>query len=176
MNTTINKILYNIADIKISECQFLHPFYKDIYVSFKQTGIEEHITKHLSKVDFDVEVSIDDIVRLYEFIIRKQEQRMLQTQIKHMNLRMYEKVFKEEALSVHERPLIVNVNDVPQGLFPFVEMSYLLPEFVEDVDYCNIDSGRWIYTIGKHKQTDLIFASHDNRFYDQSDYICLFLR
>lgn len=176
------EILDKIIDIRITECLFLHPFYKDTYVSFKEKSSSptnmngNTVIKHISKIDYNNEVSHNDLVRLFEFIVRQQEDRMKISMIKHMNLRMYEKVFNGEAISVHDFQQIVHVQDVPKGLFPYVEMAYQLIEFNKNVDYCNVETGQWIQTIGRHYKTGLIFASHDNRFYDNPDYICLYLR
>ena len=88
---------------------------------------------------------------------------------------MKEKVASGEAISVHDRPLMQCYNDAPDD-FPTVDHAYLLEEFVVGIDYCNTVEGRWIWSIGESKATGRIYAAHDNRFYDHSKYICLFLR
>ena len=53
---------------------------------------------------------------------------------------------------------------------------YILKRFVEDMDYCDLMTGEWIWSIGKHLTTGEILASTDTEFYMHPDYVCLFLR
>jgi hypothetical protein len=80
--------------------------------------------------------------------------------------RMREKVEKGEARDVNAIGA-----KVKEGLF-------LLSGFTEneDVDYCDLPSQAWIWSIGRHKKSREIFASIGTEFYDNPDYDCLWLR
>lgn len=54
--------------------------------------------------------------------------------------------------------------------------SFLLPIFMDDVDYCVANTDEWIWSIGKHKLSGRIFAAKDARFYQNPNYDCLWLR
>jgi len=54
--------------------------------------------------------------------------------------------------------------------------SYVLDEFVEDQDYCDLTRERWIWSIGKHKVSGQILASTDVVYKDNSQYDLLWLR
>lgn len=45
-----------------------------------------------------------------------------------------------------------------------------------DVDYCNAATEEWVWSIGYHRETKTIYASHDVYFYDQPGFDCLWLR
>lgn len=80
--------------------------------------------------------------------------------------RMREKVEKGEAKDVNAIGA-----KVKEGLF-------LLSGFTEneDVDYCDLSSQAWIWSIGRHKKSRDIFASIGTEFYDNPEYDCLWLR
>lgn len=54
--------------------------------------------------------------------------------------------------------------------------DYILPEFVEDVDYCNARTEQWIWSIGRELATGEIHAAHSAKFYQNPAYLCLWLR
>jgi len=53
---------------------------------------------------------------------------------------------------------------------------YRLRSFTEGVDYCDLTTGRWIWSIGRHKATGEICASIDTRFYGNDEWECVWLR
>lgn len=54
--------------------------------------------------------------------------------------------------------------------------DYILPDFVDDVDYADAVHEFWIGSIGKHLKTGEIRASTSNKFYQNPEYECLWLR
>lgn len=54
--------------------------------------------------------------------------------------------------------------------------DYILKEFVENKDYCNAKTEQWMWSIGKHLETGVIYASYRTVYYQHKDYECLFLR
>ena len=48
--------------------------------------------------------------------------------------------------------------------------------FHEDVDYCDAEREEWIWSIGKHNKTGEYHAATDTRFYQHTQYECVFLR
>lgn len=62
--------------------------------------------------------------------------------------------------------------------------SYIVPESVASIsdirdgglDFCNKQTERWIWSIGRNNQTNQVLASEDTRFYQNGDYECLWLR
>ena len=55
---------------------------------------------------------------------------------------------------------------------------YLLPSplWIEGMDYCNASTEVWIWSIGRHRKTGKILASHGTNFYSHPSYECLWLR
>lgn len=53
---------------------------------------------------------------------------------------------------------------------------YVLPEFVEDVDYCDAEEEAWIWSIGRELATGQIIASRQPDLYQNQLFECLFLR
>ena len=51
-----------------------------------------------------------------------------------------------------------------------------LEEFVERKDYCDSETEQWIWSIGEHKEDEVIHAAFNTRFYRNSDYECVWLR
>lgn len=80
------------------------------------------------------------------------------------NLRMKEKLEIGTCLDVRE----IGVT--------YDEMVFELSEFEEDVDYADAKTERWVWSIGKRKSDGKIFASLDTRFYQNDDFVCLWLR
>lgn len=76
---------------------------------------------------------------------------------------MREKVSKYEAIDISDKP-------------KNKDGDYILNTFIEDKDYCDIKEEFWIWSIGEHIITGEILASTSNKFYQNPDYNCLFLR
>jgi hypothetical protein len=55
-------------------------------------------------------------------------------------------------------------------------LIFELEDFIEDVDYCDKETERWIWSIGRRNADGKIFASIDTRFYQNPEYECLWLR
>lgn len=53
---------------------------------------------------------------------------------------------------------------------------YRIRGFTDDVDYFVRSTEAWIWSIGRRRLDDAIFAATDARFYQDPDYECLFLR
>lgn len=53
---------------------------------------------------------------------------------------------------------------------------FLLHTFIENKDYCDWKRQQWIWSIGRDKQGNAIFASYDDRYYLNPQYECLWLR
>jgi hypothetical protein len=70
------EILKRISEIRQTEYEFKTPFWKNCFVAFKHKYTEENITVHISILRFDLEVHETDLLRLLEFLIRQQENRM----------------------------------------------------------------------------------------------------
>jgi hypothetical protein len=81
-----------------------------------------------------------------------------------MNLSMREKVKRLEAINVR----IIGV-EIDAGLF---RLSF----FDHNADYCDLETGTWIWSIGRHNASGDIIASTDDRFFADPDYDCLWLR
>lgn len=79
------------------------------------------------------------------------------------NLRMHEKLAQDKVIDVSKRPL----NE---------DGDYILDEVADGLDYCNAETEQWIWSIGQHKDTGQILASHTAKFYQNPDYTCLWLR
>lgn len=56
------------------------------------------------------------------------------------------------------------------------EGDYILPEFIEEKDYCDSKLESWIWSIGRNYKTGLILASTNTKFYMNNEFECLFLR
>jgi hypothetical protein len=54
--------------------------------------------------------------------------------------------------------------------------DYLLPRFVEDMDYCDTRREVWIWSIGRNLSDGRIVASTDTKYYLNPLWECLFLR
>jgi hypothetical protein len=81
-----------------------------------------------------------------------------------LNRRMEEKLDKNECLDVRK----IGVQIGP-GVFR-------LNEFVEGVDYADVQNEAWIWSIGRDKKTGEIRASTSSGYYLNPDYECLWLR
>lgn len=82
-----------------------------------------------------------------------------------LNIRMEEMLAKGECLDVGElgRP-----NEDAS--------EYVLDGYVDNRDYCERQTERWIWSIGKSHATGEIRAAFDARFYENPEYECLWLR
>jgi hypothetical protein len=81
-----------------------------------------------------------------------------------MSRSMREKVHSLEAINVR----VVGV-EVDPGVF---RLSF----FDQTADYCDLGTGMWIWSIGRHNASGEILASVDDRFFTDPDYDCLWLR
>ncbi len=79
------------------------------------------------------------------------------------NLRMREKIANGEAIDLSKN------QQTPEGY-------YILDDFEDGSDYCNLETESWIWSIGRHLVTGQILAAHNTVFYQNPDYECLFLR
>lgn len=48
--------------------------------------------------------------------------------------------------------------------------------YVEGKDYCNARMERWIWSIGIHRETGKVWASHQSNKYRNPAFICIWLR
>lgn len=89
-----------------------------------------------------------------------------------INKAMERKLDSGEALNVREEgtPLLTCPDTVG---FP---CHFQLRRFVEGKDYCDRESERWIWSIGRERSTGVIIASTIADMYQNADYECLFLR
>lgn len=53
---------------------------------------------------------------------------------------------------------------------------FVLNSFASGVDYADVKTERWIWSIGEEKGTGVIRAATDGRFYQNDQYECLWLR
>jgi len=70
----------------------------------------------------------------------------------------------------------IDVTKIGKEIFPGM---YRLGKYLEGgygFDYCDPNTGIWIYSIGINKRTGNIFASADTDFYMNPDYECVWLR
>jgi hypothetical protein len=68
---------------------------------------------------------------------------------------------------------LVNVRAVGKEIEPGV---YELRGYVEDMDYADLETEAWIWSIGRSKSDGKIFAAIDTRFYLNDGFECLWLR
>jgi hypothetical protein len=54
--------------------------------------------------------------------------------------------------------------------------AYILPSFIEGVDYCDRKTEEWIWSIGRRKSDGVILASKRDEFYQNDNFECLWLR
>lgn len=81
------------------------------------------------------------------------------------NLKMQEMIDAGECVDVRK----VGV-EIEPGIFK-------LPQFFEGVDYADSKTERWIWSIGRARNTGEIFASYGTEFYGhEEEYECLWLR
>jgi hypothetical protein len=85
-----------------------------------------------------------------------------------INLAMKRKLEAGEALDV--RRMMTQVEPAGGALV------FRLTGFVEGVDYCDAETERWIWSIGRSLLTGSILASTDTRFYQHPEFDCLWLR
>lgn len=45
-----------------------------------------------------------------------------------------------------------------------------------ELDFCDLGSGRWIWSIGQREADGRVFAAFDARFYQRAGFVCLWLR
>lgn len=177
----LQQILHRIIRITDEEKGFMFPYWHKIFVSYTDKNTGEDQRKVISQIDFEADVAENELVSNLEFMIREQEARKSQYLVIHSNMKMMDDVFNGLAIDLNFHNRVLNILDVPigSGLFPTVEGCYKLNESEVDDDklYCNCYDGEWIWTIGQHKKTGLIFAAHDNRFfYYKDNFNCLYYR
>ena len=80
------------------------------------------------------------------------------------NLAMLDRLNKGIALSV-----LVEGRKIDDSM-------YELKRFIENKDYCDPKSERWVWSVGQRFSDNKIFAATDARFYENPNYSCLFLR
>lgn len=86
------------------------------------------------------------------------------------NMRMHEKLQSGDCLDVRS---IGEPTDDPA--------VFKLRYYEAGFDYCDAETERWIWSIGRRRRTlenlsDETFAATDARFYQNPDYECLWLR
>jgi len=59
--------------------------------------------------------------------------------------------------------------------YPRYGGAYILPQFWDGKDYCNAQTERWIWSIGR-RSDGVILASHSTEFYGNAEFECLWLR
>ncbi len=87
------------------------------------------------------------------------------------NQAMKRKLEKGEAIDVESMIELAapEAGDLYRGTFR-------LDRFVEDVDYLAGSTEQWIWSIGRRLSDGAIFAALDSRFYQNSEFQCLWLR
>lgn len=79
-----------------------------------------------------------------------------------MNLAMQRKVRNGEARDI--------------GACERVGRYYMLATFMDDVDYCDLAAGVWIWSIGRRLTDGMILASPSADLYQNPEFECLWLR
>jgi len=79
-----------------------------------------------------------------------------------MNYTMQAKVLDGDAINIADRPR--------EGTY------YILDRFIEDVDYCDLKEGVWVWSIGRRRSDGKILATTDSGFYQNPLFECLWLR
>jgi len=74
------------------------------------------------------------------------------------------------------RRKIENGDAIDVGGFPTYGGAFVLPVFVDDIDYCDAKRERWIWSIGRRKSDGVILASCTDEFYQNAEFECLWLR
>lgn len=62
------------------------------------------------------------------------------------------------------------------GFVRTVDGDYILPDYADDIDYCNAKTEEWIWSIGRHRESGQILASTTQKFYLNPAFECLWLR
>jgi len=88
------------------------------------------------------------------------------------NLAMKRKLDRGECLDVNVEGIRIGT----VGPSDLIDGTWHLREFQDNVDYCDAEGERWIWSIGKSMETGRIYASLDSRFYQCDGFECLFLR
>lgn len=79
-----------------------------------------------------------------------------------MNLAMKRKIATRDAIDVSGFPR--------EGEF------YIIQNFQDGVDYCDLKRAEWIWSIGRRKSDGVVLASTNSRFYQNPLFECLWLR
>ena len=88
-----------------------------------------------------------------------------------MNFPMHKMVKSGEALDVREIGIVADGEQ--QKPLPEV---FLIAKFTEGLDYCDLQTERWIWSIGRHVRSRTAYAATDTRFYQNPEFECLWLR
>lgn len=56
------------------------------------------------------------------------------------------------------------------------EGHYILDVYTDGKDYCDSRREAWIWSIGRRRTDGVILAATDNTFYQNNDFLCLWLR
>ncbi len=103
------------------------------------------------------------------------------------NRRMQEKLATGEAVdlsgcprSAHGEYLLgqVEVEDLAAATtdHEVLQLAERYTVFAEDTDYCNAATEAWIWSIGVHRETGRVWASHSASKYRNPAFVCIWLR
>jgi hypothetical protein len=53
---------------------------------------------------------------------------------------------------------------------------YIVPEFIDGVDYCDAVTESWIWSMGRRHSDGVVLASTGTELYQNAEFRCLFLR
>lgn len=70
----------------------------------------------------------------------------------------------------------VDISECPRWQDKYYDVTKVFRGMDSEVDYCDFKLQRWVWSIGRHKQTGNIYASLDTTFYQNSDFDCVWLR
>lgn len=74
-NSTRYLLIKRCNEIKTTEQEFGHNFWKDNFVSYYDPVQEKEVTVHLSEVEFEM-VPDKTLIEFFEYLVRNQELRM----------------------------------------------------------------------------------------------------
>lgn len=92
------------------------------------------------------------------------------------NRAMARKLVQGRALDVRTMMLQVEPATATHRWWPDGALIFTLREYVDNKDYCDVETERWIWSIGRCLLDGRILASTDLRFYENPDFECLWLR
>jgi hypothetical protein len=62
------------------------------------------------------------------------------------------------------------------GCVRTVDGDYIVENYKDGVDYCDSKRDVWIRSIGQRRSDGQVLASSDWKFYENPDFICIWLR